>query len=411
MREQDSNLRPLGYEKCVQDSRASGYNTAMPRRPILDPRHFRPDDLLRRPLLPGETLGSGGGDLLAGTVSGWGFSGTATFLGASIAAPMTISVWVEGSPLFPAEGTYRPSHVTVNAHDADTGLQVSEDKFIGRDDCLVSVLSLRNPGEWSVEIETRTQWGIARGEHESASGERFHVSRFAPPAPDRRFTLPAGGRTRLVFALALAVDDRYARATGDTARRRAEVYAHDPAAVLTHAKAWDDWIMQHTTRFDCPDSWAVRAWYHAVFLRRKYPHRVSPALPDGNQTLAQFGEGVRSLFAGGDFDAPTDVSAPFLPDVFVQQVLGFFVIDNTLTLTPASDLAAWDYFAVENYEHQPTGRRFTFVWDAPDAPGDAFDDGDKGFTLYDGDTVLHRQPRLSPISVSLSAATNIDDDY
>jgi hypothetical protein len=68
----------------------------------------------------------------------------------------------------------------------------------------------------------------------------------------------------------------------------------------------------------------------------------------------------------------------------VRQVLGWRTDDSSLILHPAPDLADWQSFCVENYDH--AGRRLTIVWDAPDAPSDAYDDGDKGFTIYDGDT-------------------------
>ncbi|MBC7805408.1 MAG: hypothetical protein H7145_04585, partial [Akkermansiaceae bacterium] len=221
----------------------------MPRRPLLDPRNYRLDDLLRRPLSPEIPFGSDGGDLSVDNASGWGFDGAATFRGVVIAAPLSLSVWVEGSPVFPADGVYRPSHVTVNAQDGETGLQISEDKFVSHDDVLVSVLSLRNPGEWSVETNIRVQWGIPRGEHMDAAGNPFFASRFAPNMQDRRFTLASGGRTRLAFALALAADDRYAQGPGDTARRRAESYAHDPSVTVSQANAFQAWADKHTARF------------------------------------------------------------------------------------------------------------------------------------------------------------------
>ncbi|MBC8135996.1 MAG: hypothetical protein H8F28_08945, partial [Fibrella sp.] len=224
----------------------------MPRRPLLEPRNYRLDDLLRRPLLPEIAWGSGGGDVSVAGASGWGFDGAATFRGAVIATPLSLSLWVEGSPVFPDEGVYRPSHVTVNARETETGLQISEDKFVSENDVLVSVLSLRNPGEWSVETNIRVQWGIQRGEHTDADGNPFFASRFAPNMQDRRFTLASGGRTRLVFTLALATDDRYAQSPGDTARRRAEAYAHDLSATVSHADAFQAWADKHLPRFDCP---------------------------------------------------------------------------------------------------------------------------------------------------------------
>jgi hypothetical protein len=183
----------------------------MSRRPILDPRFYRLDDLLRRPLSSDTPFGSGGGELAVEAASGWGFDGAATFRGVVIPSPLSLSIWVEGSPVFPEDGVYRPSHVTVNARETETGLQISEDKFVSHNNVLVSVLSLRNPGEWSVETNMRVQWGIQRGEHADSEGNLFWASRFAPNVQDRRFTLASGGRTRLVFTLALATDDRYAQ--------------------------------------------------------------------------------------------------------------------------------------------------------------------------------------------------------
>ncbi|MBC8138229.1 MAG: hypothetical protein H8F28_20305, partial [Fibrella sp.] len=230
----------------------------------------------------------------------------------------------------------------------------------------------------------------------------------APNMQDRRFTLASGGRTRLVFTLALATDDRYAQSPGDTARRRAEAYAHDLSATVSHADAFQAWADKHLPRFDCPDPWVLRAWYHACHLRRKYPRREAVPVGDAPLTLATFGEMAQGRFVGGDFDAPSDDPAPFLPDIFARQVLGLKTDDATLTVHPAPDLSLWKSFCVENYDH--AGRRLTIVWDAPDAPGDAYDDGDKGFTIYDGDTVLHRQTNLSPCHVPLLAAQDGEED-
>ncbi len=369
----------------------------MPRRTILEPRHYRLDDLLRRPLSPGIAFGSGGGDLSVEGAAGWGFDGAATFRGVTIPAPLSLSVWVEGSPVFPADGVYRPSHVTVNARDDETGLQISEDKFVSEDDVLISVLSLRNPGEWSVEVSIRLQWGIPRGERTDGNGAPFFASRFAPNMQDRRFTLASGARTRLVCTLALASDDRYAHGPGETARRRAESHVDDPSVIVTHADAFQKWAEAHTPRFDCPDPWVSRAWYHACHLRRKYPHRVPAPVEDGPLTLAAFTEMARRGFADGKFDAPSDKPAPFLPDVFARRVLGLHTEGDTLTVRPAPDLGSWQSFCVENYDCG--GRSLSVVWDAPDAPGDAYDDGDKGFTIYGSDSVLHRQTDLSPCFV------------
>ena len=384
------------------------YNRGMLRDPILAPRDHRLDDLLRRPLSLTDAPGSGGGDLFVDAASGWGFGGTATFRGAVIPSPLSLSVWVEGSPVFSESGVYRPSHITRNAVDGETGLQISEDTFVAPDDVLVCVLSLRNPGEWSVDVETRVRWGIERGEHADTNGSGFHVSRFAPNVRDRQFTLPAGGRTRLIFALSLAPDDRFATAPGDTARRRAEAYSRDAAPVVAHTDAFDRWAQKHTPRFDCPDPWAMRAWYGDCYLRRKYPRREMPPVGDAPLMLADFVRMTRRRFTENNFDAPSDNAAPFLPDVFAARVLGLCVSSDTLTLRPAPDLTAWESFAVGNYEH--AAHRFAFVWDAPSTPGDAYHDGDKGFTVYHGDAVLHRQPDLSPVSITLSPTAPFEDE-
>lgn len=380
----------------------------MPRRPLLEPRNYRLDDLLRRPIAPEIPFGSGGGDLLVGGSSGWGFDGAATFRGVAIPSPLSLSVWVEGSPVFPADGVYRPSHVTINARETETGLQISEDKFVSEDDVLVSVLSLRNPGEWSIETNIRVQWGIARGEHTDADGNLFFVTRFAPNTQDRRFTLAAGGRTRLVFTLALAADDRYAQAPGDTARRRAESFARDLSAVVSHAESFQRWADKNMPRFDCPDAWCLRAWYHACHLRRKYPQREVPPPGEARVTLAEFTATARTHFADGKYDAPSDEPATYLPDVFVRRVIGLTRDAETLTLDPAPDLFAWSSFCVENYEFE--GHRLTLVWDSPDSPDDAYDDGDKGFTLYSGNTVLHHQADLSPCKAQLPVTQDDEEE-
>lgn len=380
----------------------------MPRRALLQPRDYRLDDLLRRPLSSEIPFGSGGSDLSVAGASGWGFDGTATFRGVVFPAPLSLSIWVEGSPVFPAEGVYRPSHVTVNAQETETGLQISEDKFVSDNDVLVSVLSLRNPGEWSVETNIRVQWGIQRGEHTDANGNLFFASRFAPNIQDRRFTLASGGRTRLVFTLALASDDGYSQAPGDTARRRAESYAHDLSVIVSHADIFQTWADKQMPRFDCPDPWCLRAWYHACHLRRKYPHREPVPVEDTPLTLAEFNKVARSHFANSDFDSLSDAPAPFLPDVLVRQVLGLKTDATYLTLHPAPDLADWESFCVENYVH--AGRRWSIVWDSPNAPGDAYDDGDKGFTIYDGDTVAHRQKDLSPCQIPLLTPDDTEED-
>ena len=378
----------------------------MPRQPVLDPRFYRLDDTLRRPLTPRTEIGSGGGVLSAsadpahgfGDATAWGFGG-ATFHDWVIRAPMTLSVWADGDPVFAEDGVYRPSHVTVNARDEATGLQVSEDKFVAPDDVLVSIVSFRNPGEWSIEVEVRVQWGVERGQKWEINGADYYVSRFAPPVADRRFTLPANGRTRLAFALAIAPDDRYVSTEGETARRRAEGYTRDLSAVVAHTEAFDRWATKNTPRFDCPDPWAMRAWANDCAALRRFAGRQMLPVSDVPLTVTRFLETARNRFVGGDFDAPSDSPKVFLSDVFVRQVMGLTVSGDSLTVNPAPDLSAWQSFAVENYEF--AGRRFTFVWDTPDTPGDAYDDGDKGFTIYDGKTVLHRQADLSLVTVTI----------
>lgn len=379
----------------------------MRRRPLLNPRLYRFGDYLRRPLTPDIALGSGGGDLSVGGASGWGFGGAAAFRGVTIPAPLSLSVWAEGTPVFPAGGVYRPSHVTVHSRDSDTGLQVSEDKFVAPDDVLVSVLSLRNPGEGNVEVEIRARWGIDRGEHTGADGAVFWASRFAPNAADRRFTLASGGRTRLVFALALASDGPDARIPGDTARRRAESYIHDTGVVIAQTNQSEEWADKNTPRFDCPDAWAARAWANDRALLRKYPRRAPFPVSDQGILLAEFVEDVKRRFSDNDFDALADDPAPFLPDVFVRGVLRLAVSGDILSIRPAPDLIRWKSFCVENYV--AVDRCFTIVWDSPDAPGDAYDDGDKGFTVYDRDTMLHKQPGLSPFTLTMPLAAAFTD--
>jgi hypothetical protein len=60
--------------------------------------------------------------------------------------PLHVALFVDGDEVMPADALYRPSHVTLHGLHADSGLQITEDKFLTQDDVVVSILSLRKPG-------------------------------------------------------------------------------------------------------------------------------------------------------------------------------------------------------------------------------------------------------------------------
>lgn len=234
-------------------------------RPLLDARHYRLDDLLRRPYTPLTPFGSGGNCVWATSPQGWGFREGVHWVhktGQSGLAPFTLTIWADGANVEPGDAVYRPSHTTLHARDDVTGLQVTEDKFITQDDVVVSVLSLRNASDDMAEVKVELGWGVAGGENRFRGNIPVYVHREGPPGDDLRQRLPPGGRERMVFAVAFAP-------TQAEAVRRASYWARNENAVREHSEAYQAWFDENVPRFDCSDPWATKMWYHRWYVVKK----------------------------------------------------------------------------------------------------------------------------------------------
>lgn len=232
---------------------------------LLDPRHYRIDEILRRPYTPETPFGSSGDCMWATSPQGWGFSGGVHWVhktGDSGLAPIQLQIWADGGAVVPGDAVYRPSHVTLHARDEVTGLQATEDKFITRDDVCVSVLSLRNAGEDSVDVRLDLTWGVPPGENRFRGDIPVFVHREGPPGDDLRGRIPPGYRAVLVFVVAFAPDQA-------EAVRRAARWARDPDPVRVHAQEYQAWFDENVPRFDCSDPWATKMWYHRWYVVRK----------------------------------------------------------------------------------------------------------------------------------------------
>jgi hypothetical protein len=236
----------------------------MPRH-ILDPRHFRLDDLLRRPYTPTTPFGSSGDCLWATSPQGWGFREGVHWVhktGDKGLGPIRLSLLADGEPVEPADGLYRPSHVTLHARHPDSGLQLTEDKFITRDDVVVSVLSLRNPAEGMTDLQIDLSWGITGGAHEFRRGIPVYVHREGPPGDDLHQRIPSGARRTFVFAVAFAP-------TREEAVRRAASWARDPNPVHRQTEEYQSWFDESVPLFECSDPWLTKLWYHRWYVVRK----------------------------------------------------------------------------------------------------------------------------------------------
>lgn len=370
---------------------------------LLDPRHYRVDDLLRRACPPGEARPFFlFGDRLRASISrrAWGFPEGVSPGGPGV---FTLDVRADERAVFPEDAICRPSHVTLNGRDRESGLQVIEDKFLTGNDVLVSALSLHNPGEWDVEVEIALGWNVRGG-----SDGSFWVHREGPPPDDLRQRLAGMARRTLVVAVAFAPSEEEAQA-----RTLQWAWADNPAR--EQSEAYQRWFEENVPRFDCSDPWMTRLWYHHAHLlrgsRRAWPDWTGagaaswedrPARLRAIQTLG------RAQFENDDFERPredpesgTDSNA-FLADwplLVIREILGLRLRDGSVLEMRPLLPEGWSYFCLENLPCR--GRSLTVVWDDPASPLDAYDDGDKGLTIYVDGRPWRHQPDLSPLASPL----------
>jgi hypothetical protein len=288
---------------------------------ILDPRLYRLDEVLRRPYTPQTPFGASGDCLWAASPQGWGFRNGVRWVhptgDAAGLSPFTIRLFADEDEVHPGDAVYRPSHVTLNALHGDSGLQVTEDKFITDDDVLVSVLRLRNPGEFGVQIEIDLRFGLAQGEHRFRPTLPVHVFRHAPAGDDLRGMLASGGRQTLVFAVAFAP-------SADEARRRAARWARGADPVAEHAQAYQNWFDENVPLFDCSDPWLTKLWYHRWYLVKKNrgrPSGVSPRTDDASSAML-------ATVAGHALRETRWLRSPDLAQNYLRRLVRSFNVDT-----------------------------------------------------------------------------------
>jgi hypothetical protein len=379
----------------------------VPRPPLLDPRHYRIDDILRGPYTPRTAFGSSGEHLWAASPQRWGFRDGVRWENrpeSGWLAPFTLTVRGDGQPIEPGDAISRPSHVTLHAVGQESRLQVTEDKFITADDVAVSLLSLRNPGDGDIDVRVDVSWGLLHGRNEIGYVAPVNAHRVGPPGDDLRQRLPSQSYRTLAFAVALAHDPM-------EAARRAARWAYDPASLRTHVAEFQTWFDENVPRFDCSDPWLTKLWYHSWQQGRRGrpvggPPAPRPRVPNGD--WAALNALVREQFENGDYAFPRaaaehpQAGSPW-PQVILNHMIGLVPsVDGDLEVRPiAADRAqgVWSYFAVENVPC--LGRLLTIVWDDPAEREDAFHDGDKGFTVYaDGRCIFHGD-HLAPLRLRL----------
>jgi hypothetical protein len=328
---------------------------------LLRPRDHRLDPLLRRPFraqgasrTPFICPPDSHFQILSG--ENWGFT-----------EYLHLQISSDEVAIVPGEVLYRPSHTTLFAKDDQGALQITEDKFITHNDTLVCVLSLRNAGEFAVPVEIEAMWQVKKQEG---------MHRQAPPFDDLVQTLAPDSNTTLVFALAFHPDT-------DVAWKRAVYWQGTPSPVRQQQERWERWAQESVVRFDCPDPWLVRLWYHESSARFCLPF----AFPSDRPTdfNAQAG------FAVGDFDQLLWPPPPAHAAVF--SLLELEITDEAIALNPTID---WPYFCLDGLPLGEEGGHITLVWDDTNAPLDAYDDGDKGLSLYINGRKKHHQEGLEP---------------
>jgi hypothetical protein len=91
-------------------------------------------------------------------------------------------------------------------------------------------------------------------------------------------------------------------------------------------------------------------------------------------------------------------------DLIVTGLIGLVPrADDVLEVHPllGPGEGGWAHFCLEDLPYH--GRLLTLVWDDPAQPGDAYDDGDKGFTVYVDGRRFHHQKDLAPFRRDLPA--------
>ncbi|WP_309714696.1 hypothetical protein, partial [Armatimonas sp.] len=247
---------------------------------LLDPRAYRLDDLLRRPLRATET---------------WHQQG------------LRLALLASDEPVLPAEGLWRPSHISLFGREPFSELQVAQDSFIALDGTRVVSLLLRNPSSSSIPLEITAHWDM-QGMH-----------RCTPPLDDLFFQLAPDTTAHRVFTLSESSD-------GNAALKLTNKWYFESSPATTQARHLEDWQQQHAFLFDCSDPWLTRLVAHSQAPRWRGVN--APSAPkDGGD--------AKEWFPDGDFDAPLEEIACLAWDRWVVETLvGVSSDGETLNIRP-----------------------------------------------------------------------------
>lgn len=313
---------------------------------LLDPRFFGLNDLLRRPFYQPH----------------WGNEALA------------LEIAVEGEPLFPVEGHWRPSHTSLYAQSPLAALQLVQDSFVAPDGTQVVSLLLRNPSEETLRVELKPTW---TSRTEDPPGIRWH--RCTPPLDDLILHLPGGALLQRSFTRGCADDE-------DRAFKNATRWFFEPTPAQKQTESLRRWEAENAFLFDCDDPWLTRLVAHCQALRWHGTPPTTTSEPEPGS--------VRASFQAGDFDAP-QTPCPAWDTLVRNRLVGLRHDGNQLQLTPDNFLGL-QWFCLQGIAGT------TVVWDDPAVPGDAYDDGDKGLTVYLGRVRVYNQPTLAPCQVPLT---------
>lgn len=337
----------------------------------LEPRDHRLDDLLRRTLDPDDPIARGPNEH---TRSGnqWGFPEPFQRDRQLVKNPLIVEIRVDGEPVTPQAGIWRPSHVSRNARCPHTELQIVEDRFIAADRCAVCAFWLRNPTDQNIAIAIKARWSFPNG----PTGNQYTI-RVGPAGDDLVGHLAGGARRLFTFAWALAPEEGEAL---HIARRWSG--SENPVHDLLQREGIRG--LERLPRFECDDPWLTRLFAHRLY-RQAVESTPPPRPANRDNTTASFNE--------GQFDRPSS-DAPAWEQWVVETLAGIRQSPEGLVLEPLADAAGLDRWCLDNIamgEHN-----ICIAWDNPAVPEDAYHDGRRGFDVWIDGRHRHHAERPAP---------------
>jgi hypothetical protein len=330
---------------------------------LLDPRNHNPNTLLR---------GSGHTNQFCGiyktipvsTQSDWGIRAWDKPL-------LDVSITADGIQVPIGDRIWRPSHVTRNGFEPDSGIQLTEQTFVDGRGIAICALQLRNAGDYSIRINVNPHWNHSHPNHP------VRISN--PPGDDLDQVLPRDCRIDYVFACTW--DPAHTQDVIDSPAGES-----DPAA--RQADAFTTWYGDNAPLVASTNPWLDFAWAFGHYLRW--------AAPDSGHQNVPFAS-VEDLFVDGAYGIPKNIT-PQTPNDILAATFGVTsdasgMSINPITTTLPAALCVSDILIGQN--------RYSFVWDSPAVPDDHFDDGDKGFTVYHGSRRIHHSDTPMPFHYSV----------